>query len=114
VQTERPAWLAEWCPAWCSGDHAGQELSDDRRHQSESRWWPELVRRRRLLSSGEVHRVVVPTEMAVMAVQHMDERAPWVALTTDVELVELTLDGARRLHAELGRLLARMEGTDDG
>lgn len=114
MQSERPAWLAQWCPVWCSGDHDGQELLDDRRHQSVAHWWPELVRRRQVLPSGEVRRVVVPTEMSVIAVQQIGERQPWVALTTDSELVELTPEGARRLLHELADVLTRMEGADDG
>ncbi len=109
MHTERPAWLAEWCPVWCSGDHGGQELPDDRRHQSTAAWWTELVQRRQVLPSGEVSRVVEPTEMAVIAVQQVGEAQPWVAVTTDVDLLELTPEGARRLHAELGSLLDRLE-----
>lgn len=114
MHTEGPAWLAEWCPVWCSGDHGGQELLDDRRHQSSAEWWPELVQRRQVLPSGEVRRVVLPTDMAVIAVQQVGEAQPWVAVTTDVELLELTPEGARRLRAELGSLLDRLEGGRGG
>lgn len=35
TDVERPEWLDEPCPAWCHGDHSGQDFEADRKHLSE-------------------------------------------------------------------------------
>src|SRR5699024_8393614 len=36
TDVERPEWLDEPCPAWCHGDHSGQDFEADRKHLSET------------------------------------------------------------------------------
>lgn len=107
MPTERPDWLTEPCPAWCSGDHDGQQYPADRQHQSPQHWHPAVMQHR----DHDGHhptRFPTATEFCVVAVRYVGERETWIAIATETQQLEFSHESARRLHAELDGLLRRM------
>lgn len=80
MSAERPDWLAEPCPAWCDGEHDGQELEADRRHHSIYRVVPVIQPEGRWPRRG--HRVddrAEADELNVIAFRDVGARESWVA-----------------------------------
>lgn len=103
---DRPDWLSEPCPGWCSGDHRGQAFPADRRHESEHVLVP-VIQRRTEWSTRDLHptHVVEPDALTLAVVREVEQAETWVAVASDHQCLEITLESARRLHGALGRLL---------
>lgn len=108
MSIERPDGLTEPCPSWCGGDHTGQELLADRRHESDYLVIPIIQRRDGYAAPEEMPE---GDELTVVAARNMGARETWVAIANDRQHVEISPECAERLHAALGTLLARMAGS---
>lgn len=106
----RPAWLTESCPSWCSGDHDGQNYPVDRLHLSSMTTIPVIERVR--IRDAETTQIIPqaePVEATVVIVQMVGDRDVWVAVGTETQQLEVTLESARRLHHHLARLLRDLD-----
>lgn len=105
---DRPAWLTEPCPAWCSEDHSAQECPPDRRHESEVIVLPVIQRTAHWPrgAAAPVHGATAE-EYVVVAFREVGTTESWVVVANEQKQLEVSLESAVRLHAVLGELLAR-------
>ncbi len=99
---DRPRWLAEPCPAWCTREHRDADHPEDRYHQSEAsivvgvqRTGPE--------TSGRA-----PLELAIWIGSDVDADAEWLtleALEHAVPRIRLTIETATALRDQLDHQL---------
>lgn len=52
-QRDRPTWLTEACPSWCTRIHAENDHPEDRVHHSEGTLTPAIVRRSSIVTDDE-------------------------------------------------------------
>lgn len=107
MPADRPSWLTEPCPKWCSGYHEGQQHPADHQHQSPQRWHPAVILQRGHDERGVI-RYAAATEFCVVAVRYVDEDDTWVAIATETQQLEFSHESAKRLHAEIDGLLRWM------
>lgn len=104
---DRPDWLSEPCPAWCSGDHRNQEHPADRRHESAYLVIPIIQPLDGGTAAGDA---VEADELNIVAVRRVGARETWVALASESQALEVSAESASRLHDTLGTLLSLLNG----
>lgn len=116
TSTQKPAvpeWLTEVCPAWCCGDHSGQDHPVDRVHFSDPVLVPVIERVRTVDRVGlEVVPVPTATEASLMLVQGVGDDDVWISISTETHLLEVSAESLRRLYRPLGELLHQMDSRD--
>ncbi|MGO1532374.1 hypothetical protein BSP109_02792 [Brevibacterium sp. Mu109] len=108
---ERPEWLDEPCPAWCHGDHSGQEFQTDRKHLSDQVLMPVITQGRAPSWRHIPGDVVVADDLTIAIYQRVGDRETWLVIANDTQNVEVSLESAARLSAELAALLDEVTAT---
>lgn len=100
---------ADSCPSWCEGFFCtNRELPPDRMHRSSVAEVAGVMRSRWLdAENGRVVRSAEPITLNVLATQYAGERRVWIVISTEDRALEISVETARELHAELGELLRR-------
>lgn len=82
----------------------------DRTHSSEHVMVPTVVHDRTLaLGNGEA--TVFADEFAIFVLRHVGEPETWVAIASDHQHVEVSVESAERLHRKLGAVLSMLRST---
>lgn len=102
---ERPEWLDEPCPAWCHGDHSGQDFEADRKHLSETVAVPVITQGRAPRWRHTPGYVIEADELLIAAYRRGGDRETWLAIANDSQNVEVSLESAARLSSELAALI---------
>lgn len=104
--SSRARWQEDDCPAWCTREHRDDDHPEDRRHLGESRAVPVIAQHRELRESGLVE-VVEAIELEIGLSRRDGETTTWVYLGDGRrQHLELSMESARWVWRELGRLLA--------
>lgn len=102
----RPTWLQESCPAWCTGDHHQGDMVDDREHQSSSVEVPGVEQVTSVVGSlVERHQEAIALDIVLH--QHVGEGEEWVFVGVDDRWFDLSRETAERLSASLCSVLRR-------
>lgn len=105
--SDHPEWLTEPCPFWCDRNHQRQEHPVDRTHSSEHGMVPVIVHDRTLaLGNGEP--AVFADEFAIFALRHVRDPETWVAIASDHQHIEVSVESAERLHRKLEAVLSML------
>lgn len=95
-------WPRTSCPDWCQEDHALQLHPDDRRHMSRSFLVPAVVRRVTPGTDDQPRRVSLEAEeLGIVLHQDEAEHAIWVAIASEFQSLEVSLESGSRLSAAL-------------
>lgn len=81
--SQRPAWLHDSCPSWCSAEHETQILAADRHHESDYAVLPAITCTPYLDNSGTLRDEVQAEEVTVVASQRVESLDLWIAIATD-------------------------------
>mgnify|MGYP001759312972 CR=1 FL=1 len=108
-----PAWLRESCPSWCTGDHHRQVLAADRGHFGELCEVPAITRRYRHASDCDPVPIVDAGALVLAASRGIGARDTWVAIGTEHERIEVTLESALRLLDQLAVFLNGLNPATD-
>ncbi|WP_300343897.1 hypothetical protein [Nesterenkonia sp.] len=110
TDAERPDWLNEPCPAWCHGDHSGQEFPEDRKHLRVQMLVPVILQ-------GPAPRwwnipgdVVVAEELLIAVYRRVGDRETWLAIANDSQNLEVSLESAARLSGKLAEVIEEVTG----
>lgn len=101
----RPAWLHEACPSWCTGEHDRQVLPADRGHFGDLHEVPAITRRYRYDTGSDPVPIMDAGALVLAASRGIGARDTWVAIGTEHERIEVTVESALRLMDHLAVLL---------
>lgn len=110
TDVERPEWLDEPCPAWCHGDHSGQDFEADRKHLSETVAVPVITQGRAPRWRHTPGYVIEADELLIAVYRRVGDRETWLAIANDSQNVEVSLESAARLSSELAALIEELTG----
>lgn len=110
TDVECPEWLDEPCPAWCHGDHSGQEFKADRKHLCEQVLVPVITQGRAARWRHIPGDVVEADEMSIAVYRRVGDHETWLAIANDTQNIEVSLESAARLSSELAALLDELNG----
>jgi len=107
-------WPAHRCPPWCVAVHAIDDHPDDRIHHSSTRSFG-IVAMHTSFSADSAVRTAIAAQYEIVLFQpHLDPE-PWIHLgDEETRGIDLSIESARRLAAELGQQLDQLAGTRDG
>ncbi|MGW4641781.1 DUF6907 domain-containing protein [Sphaerisporangium sp. NPDC004334] len=102
---DRPYWLTQPCPTWCTTGHRASDSPDDRLHESDTRSVPLILEQAEQFgpyAEPPVYRYSPPSLMASL-LQDVREAGPVVELhdNRDAYTVRVTLDEAAEFGADL-------------
>uniref|UniRef100_UPI003D6D575E DUF6907 domain-containing protein n=1 Tax=Microbacterium proteolyticum TaxID=1572644 RepID=UPI003D6D575E len=107
-----PSGCESSCPAWCSGDHEGQDLPSDRYHQSVQTLVPVVIPVRLSNATRDGEQRHEAAEFSLQASQSVSgDRTVWVAIVGERQFIDVTLESAARIHTALGALLDQLRGA---
>lgn len=108
MNNDKPTWLQEPCPPWCTGDHSGQDFVVDRHHESplmtipviqQITVWPAVdAEPRHLLDAGE---------LVLVLTRPVGGDETFVVIADERTRLQVTVESARRLHRAMENLWAR-------
>lgn len=104
---ERPSWLQETCPRWCTRTHDEGDHPDDRVHQGEAVVVPAVLLRAALVTEADA---AESAEIVVRRLRAVGSTATWVQVTEAEDTRRMLMID----EATAGRLAAalRRVGTD--
>tara|TARA_B100000614_G_scaffold179483_1_gene160287 strand:+ start:6330 stop:6659 length:330 start_codon:yes stop_codon:yes gene_type:complete len=98
------------CPVWCATQHDHADEEWDGHHTSAPVVVPAVAARISQVTGGTIERHAEVAEFTVLAQRRADEPADtWIIIEGERQWMEITLESARRIYLELGRLLARVD-----
>lgn len=95
------------CPHWCVEDHATQLHPDDQRHLSASVLVQVIARPRRSTNLGAAPQA---EELGIAIHRRVGEFETWLAIASESQALEVSLESARRLVHALADVLEAVSG----
>lgn len=95
------------CPHWCVEDHSAQLHPDDQRHLSASVLVQVIARPR-----SSIHPDAVPhaEELGIVVHRSIGGFETWLAIASEAQALEVSLESARRLVHALAEVLEAVSG----
>ncbi|MGO2862615.1 MAG: DUF6907 domain-containing protein [Brevibacterium sp.] len=108
IDGERPQWLDAPCPAWCHGDHSGQDFEADRKHLGETVTVPVITHGPAPCWRHIPGDVVEADELLIAVYRRVGDCERWLAIMNDSQHVEVSLESAARLSSEFAALIEEL------
>ncbi|MCR1786491.1 hypothetical protein KVF89_28410 [Nocardioides carbamazepini] len=107
MDDQRPTWLQESCPAWCTREHEEDDHPADRYHASEATFLPAIAATADTVPAASSADAV---ELIIHIRRQLDDPTDWVTVEpaqTRLPRLTLTRESAARLVRALAEQLDR-------